>query len=616
MVSGLKRWLAGLGARRKPQLPACSAARFFEADFDPAWYLQAYPDVADAGLDPWLHFTTRGLAEGRLPCGSKAAVLHYRLWGGLEQPVLSELQALSEGRDSRGEPVIREERVRAARALEWWRDCKAGRGISQAAQILVSEPDCGALDGVVGPQGALLKSGLFDRNWYLAHNGDVLYSTMDPLLHFQLTGDAEGRDPGPGFSTTGYRYRYPEVADEPALAHFVREGAGNGYSALGPVTGALAEHPEAATIMVCGHQAGLHLYGAERSLLDLLEGLQKVGLNVIVTLPSAVNVPYVQAVAARVQSLAILPYAWWKRGRESCAETVAVFRNLLRDFDVRALYANTSVLDEPLTAAREEGIPAVIHVRELPQWDSALCQTLNTDPEGWLKHIRTSADILVANSATAANVLGRGDVIVAPNVVDAARFEQARAAREVMSECVRVALISSNLPKKGLADFLLLAEKLCERNASVECVIFGPDNAHIEALKGEIEAENFRGNIRLAGYAASPEVAMQEADIIVNLSHFQESFGRTVLEAMAAAKPVVAYDWGALPELVEDGKTGYLVPFGDVDAAADRVIQLSASSKLRHAMGSAGYRVALERYDRKALVAQLSLVFQRIETLQ
>ncbi|MBB5212302.1 glycosyltransferase family 4 protein [Microbulbifer hydrolyticus] len=615
MVSGLKRWLAGLSTRRKPQPPVCSPARFFEADFDAAWYLQAYPDIADAGMDPWLHFTTRGLAEGRLPCGNKAAVLHYRLWSGLEQPVLSELQALSEGRDSRGELVSREERARAARALEWWRDRKGSEGIAQNAQIPGGEPDCDESDCFALSQRELIKSRLFDCNWYLTHNPDVLYGTMDPLQHFRVTGDAEGRDPGPGFSTTGYRYRYPEVqSDESALAHFLREGASKGYSPLDTVAGDLPVHPEAVTIMVCAHQAGSHLYGAERSLLDLLEGFQQVGVNVIVTLPSAENLPYVQAVAARAQTLAILPYFWWKSGLDSCADTVNTFRKLLRESNARALYANTSVLDEPLTAAREEGIPTVVHVRELPQWDDALCQVLHTDSAEWLKRIRASADILVANSATAASAMGRDDVIVLPNVVDPSVLESARAARQSAGGCVNVALISSNLPKKGLADFLLLAEKLSENNANVQCVIFGPNNAHIEALQGEIAAGNIAGNIRLAGYAASPEVALEQSDIVVNLSHFQESFGRTVLEAMAAAKPVVAYDWGALSELVEDGKTGYLVPFGDVDAAVDRVLDLSQSGELRQAMGSAGYRVALQRYGHKALSAQLSLVLQRVES--
>ena len=77
----------------------------------------------------------------------------------------------------------------------------------------------------------------------------------------------------------------------------------------------------------------------------------------------------------------------------------------------------------------------------------------------------------------------------------------------------------------------------------------------------------------------NPEAALAQLDIVVNLSRFQESFGRTVLEAMAAARPVVAYDWGALGELVVaaengDATTGILVPFGDSLMAAQQVAML------------------------------------------
>ena len=614
MFSGLKRWLAGLGSRRTLRSPALSPSSFFAADFDAAWYLQAYSDVADAGLDPWLHFATRGMAEGRLPCGLKAAVLEFRLWEGLEQPVLSELQALSEGRDYRGEPVSREERGRAAKALERWCRSKGSEDASKIARILNSEPADGEADAFAQLRAEVIKSELFDSNWYLTHNRDVLYSTMDPLSHFLSAGEPEGRDPGPGFSTTGYRLRYPEVQNgESALAHYLREGAAKGCSALGKVSGQLPYHPGAPTIVVCGHQAGLHVYGAERSLLDLLEGFQQIGVNVIVTLPSAINRAYVQSVAARAQALAVLPYVWWKSGREGCADTVTAFRKLLREYNARALYANTSVLDEPLKAARDERIPTVVHVRELPAWDDALCQLLNTGSAGWLERIQAGADILVANSTTVAAAMGRDDVIVLPNVVDPVRFEGARVVGQDADDHVNVALISSNLPKKGLADFLLLAEKLSDMGANAQCVIFGPENAHIEALKDKIAAGNIRGNIRLAGYAETPEMALEQSDIIVNLSHFQESFGRTVLEAMAAAKPVVAYDWGALSELIEDGKTGYLVPFGSVDKAAVRVLELCESDEMRRAMGEAGYRIAAQRYGRKVLSQRLDLVLERIE---
>ena len=53
-----------------------------------------------------------------------------------------------------------------------------------------------------------------------------------------------------------------------------------------------------------------------------------------------------------------------------------------------------------------------------------------------------------------------------------------------------------------------------------------------------------------------------------------EPFGLVVTEAMAAGVPVVAFANDAMPEIIEDGKTGFLVPEGDTDSAAERVLRI------------------------------------------
>ena len=67
-----------------------------------------------------------------------------------------------------------------------------------------------------------------------------------------------------------------------------------------------------------------------------------------------------------------------------------------------------------------------------------------------------------------------------------------------------------------------------------------------------------------------------------------ETFGLVALEGMAHGLPVVACDVGGLPELVEDGISGYLVPVGDVERLTDRVQRLLEDADLRKRMGAAG----------------------------
>jgi D-inositol-3-phosphate glycosyltransferase len=74
------------------------------------------------------------------------------------------------------------------------------------------------------------------------------------------------------------------------------------------------------------------------------------------------------------------------------------------------------------------------------------------------------------------------------------------------------------------------------------------------------------------------------AEAVVVPSHY-ESFGMVALEAMACGTPVVASQVGGLAYLVQDGITGYTVPFSDVEALADRLAELLKDPDLRDKLG-------------------------------
>nr|BCX01989.1 MAG: glycosyl transferase family 1 [Bacteroidota bacterium] len=92
-----------------------------------------------------------------------------------------------------------------------------------------------------------------------------------------------------------------------------------------------------------------------------------------------------------------------------------------------------------------------------------------------------------------------------------------------------------------------------------------------------------------------PELLAQ-ADMLLLPSDW-EGVPLVVLEAMAAGKPVVATRVGGVPELVEDGRTGLLVPPQDPEALAAAILRLAQDAELRREMGEAGRRRALERFD-------------------
>lgn len=102
----------------------------------------------------------------------------------------------------------------------------------------------------------------------------------------------------------------------------------------------------------------------------------------------------------------------------------------------------------------------------------------------------------------------------------------------------------------------------------------------------------------------------QQAQVFVMPSYY-ETFGISVIEAMAQGLPVVAAQAGALPELVEDGQNGLTVPPGDAEALAQALVELLRQPQKAHAFGAAGQKKVHQHYTPQAVAQQLIDFYQK-----
>jgi len=121
----------------------------------------------------------------------------------------------------------------------------------------------------------------------------------------------------------------------------------------------------------------------------------------------------------------------------------------------------------------------------------------------------------------------------------------------------------------------------------------GPLRAAIEKA---VSQRGLADQTSFLGTRADVAELLAECDVLV-LSSDYEGLGLTVLEAMAAAKPVAATAVGGVPELVENGVSGILVPRRDPEALARAILRLARDPELRRRMGQEGQRRALARFD-------------------
>ncbi len=358
--------------------------------------------------------------------------------------------------------------------------------------------------------------------------------------------------------------------------------------------GARPRKPDAPSVLVCAHVVSHHLFGAERSFLDVLDALAELNINIIVALPTDVHAFYTRLCQERSCGVAVLPYRQWRDNRAPEGDIVDAFETLIDAQRIDAVYANTIVLLEPLIAARAAGCKTLVHARELVDRDEGLVAQIGLDPEAIVRKVESLADGIVANSFETERLFGKHENrFCVPNVIDPDDLDMAN----TVGDKVKFVMASSNIPKKGLDDFIAVA-RACEQSVpNAEFVLVGPENSHLKAAR--IDAP---GNIVFAGYANSPAHAMGQGNVVLSLSQFAESFGRTVAEGQAARRPVIAYDWGAVPELIAHGETGFLAPYRDVEAVCTYVKLICENPDMISRMGEAGRARMLASYTPPALV--------------
>lgn len=210
----------------------------------------------------------------------------------------------------------------------------------------------------------------------------------------------------------------------------------------------------------------------------------------------------------------------------------------------------------------------------------------------------------------------RNEIHVIPNFIDPARFEAVRrlpGARRWAKPGERLLVHISNFrPVKRVLDVIAVFERVQKKvPARLLMVGDGPDRGKVEQYCRE---HHICGAITFIGSLPLVEEVLVGADLFI-LPSESESFGLAALEAMACEVPVISSDAGGLPEVVDDGVTGFLRPVGDVEGMTAAALRLLGDEDLRRQFGEAARRQAVERFSQDAVVGRYRSLYERVTGL-
>ncbi len=192
---------------------------------------------------------------------------------------------------------------------------------------------------------------------------------------------------------------------------------------------------------------------------------------------------------------------------------------------------------------------------------------------------------------------------VAPNPALALEF---RRRFGIPLDRVVVVQVSWIIPEKGILDLLKAARAVIAHKPDVQFVFVG-EGAYREQYTRDAEALGIGDHVTWTGLIKDPfgEGVYDVADIVCQVSNWEEVFGWVIAEAMAYGKPIVGTRVGGIPELIEESVSGYLVDRGDDGAMAEKILTLAGNADLRKQMGEEGRKIAREKFDLAQAVAQL-----------
>jgi glycosyltransferase involved in cell wall biosynthesis len=287
---------------------------------------------------------------------------------------------------------------------------------------------------------------------------------------------------------------------------------------------------------------------------------------------------------------------------------------VFREFRPHVIHTHSYVLRYALPASMGVASPERVHtvhnmadkeVETLGRWIHRIGFRLGVTPVAVATEVARSVE----------TTYGLTGVVTIPNGIDTARFGQPEQGAEwrreqgFADEDLLITSVARLEPQKNTLGLIDAFSSALKDDPRCHLLLAG-DGQLREAARDRARHLGLSGRIRLLGVTAEVPALLAASDLFVLASDW-EGNPMSVMEAMAAGLPVVATAVGGVPELIEDGVTGILVPPGDGESFARALGSLVERTDSRRRMGESA-RVQSARFSEAVMVDSYAALFERM----
>lgn len=379
-----------------------------------------------------------------------------------------------------------------------------------------------------------------------------------------------------------------------------------------------------AKVLFISHDAGL--YGAQKCLIDLLEGLDRTLIEPYLVCHD--TGPLTERCASLGIPIFIKPLHHWVlsgsnrnksyfylvssvlRGLRARVWAIAV---LAQRINADAIYTNTVTVLEGALAARITHKPHIWHLHEVVSGNPELKSLLPQRILNWVA--AALSDTRIVNSRFNQGIYGikrlEPKAMLIYNGIDTRVFHPTNrvdlgvaANLSLPAGSKSVIVVGGIHPRKGMDVLLVAARLLRNLHPEIHFLIVGDgEKTYVEGLKAQAKAADMDARFHFLGWLDA-RVLIASADLLVSAAR-QETFGLTVAEAMASGTPAVATRSGGPQEIIEDRISGVLVPVNDPESLAQAIVDVLTNPDLARRLSQNGVRRVSEAFTLEKYVSSI-----------